>query len=122
MNDQIQRQLAQRIEAFAADVTNILQRAVADSVSDALGGASARGGRGAVARRGARAGARSSKVSPEALLREVEREGGRRIEQIADSLGVASKPLSRVMKKLVADKKVRFTGQARGTKYFPAKK
>lgn len=115
MDSKTQQQLQSRIEEFAKDVTNILQRAVHLAMKDAL----PRGGKGkVVGSRGARRAARS--VTPEALLKEVAREGDRRMEQIADALGAKSRTLLPVMKKLIAEKKVKTTGQARGTKYRAA--
>jgi hypothetical protein len=113
MNDQIQNQLQQRIELFAADVTAILQRAVADSVAQVMKSTP-----------GARAAAPASKpakagrvTEADELLREIKRAGGRRIEELAKALRVPSKSLKAPMKKLLEGNKVKTTGQARGTKY-----
>ncbi len=110
MNEQIRRQLQSRIESFAADVTSILQHAMADAVSGAVraGGAS----KGAATSASLRA-----SVSNDALLREIGKKPGQRIEEIAKILGVNSKSLKAPVARLVKAKKLKKTGQARGTKY-----
>lgn len=111
MNSKTQQQLQSRIEEFAQDITAILQRAVSEAMKDAV----PRGrGKAVAAKKTRRAG---KAVSPEALLKEVAREADRRMEQIADALGTSSKVLLPTMKKLIAEKKIKPTGQARGTKY-----
>lgn len=122
MNVKMQKLLQARIEAFATDVTNILQSAVADAVTEALPKGTRRGsaqlgkkaGRGRGARRAGKA------VSPEVLLKEIAREPDRRMEQISASLGTTSKALVPTVKQLIADKKVKTTGKARGTTYRAA--
>jgi general stress protein YciG len=111
MNEKIQRELQGRIEAFAADVTAVLQRAMVDAVNQALKGSA--GKRGRVSGK--------SKVSDAELLKEIARKGGRRIEEIELSLGAARKSLAPGVKRLLAAKQIRRTGQARGTKYFAGK-
>ena len=121
MNERIQRELQKSVEAFATDVTAILQRAVADAVADALGSTrkvkstvkdapAPRGGKTEAAR-AARA---------DALLREVKRKGGRRMEQIAKSMRTSTKALTSPMGRLLSSKRVKKTGVARGTKYTAA--
>jgi hypothetical protein len=123
MNANTQRELEDRIASFARDITAILQRAVADSVGGALGGGggrsarAAKGGRGKKAGRAAKGGRGGGGPSDEQVLREVTKEGGRRITQIAEAMGVQSADIVKQLKRLVADKKVRTTGQRRGTKY-----
>ena len=117
MSTQIENQLRARIEAFAGDITAILQRAVADSVSQAmsvkLGG---KGGSAALQGRNAKGPA----VGGEALLREVKRKGGRRMEELAVAMRTSTRMLKGPMKQLLATKKIKTTGQARGTKYHAA--
>ena len=127
MNEQIQRRLQERIEAFATDVTSILKDAVADAVAEALGARHARSTAGrAEARRGTKrdkAGRRTrAQVQREAdaLLREVKRKSGQRMEQIAKNLRVSTKALALPMQALLKAKKVKKTGVARGTMYRAA--
>jgi hypothetical protein len=121
MNERIQRELQDRIEAFATDVTAILQRAVADAVTEALGGArrASTSATGATTPRGGKTEAARA-AGAEALLREVKRKGGRRIEEIAKSLRTSTKALKSPMGRLLKAKRVKRTGQARGTKYTAA--
>lgn len=109
MNEQIRRQLQSRIESFAADVTAILQQAMADAVTGAV--------RSGVAARGAKPAPSGASVSNDALLREIGKKPGLRLEQIAKGLGVNSKSLKAPVARLVKAKKLKKSGQARGTKY-----
>lgn len=125
MNEKIQRELHNRIEAFAAEITEILQRAVAGSVAEVLGGPvktrpSARAGVKAVnAPAVTRAKARAV-MDRDVLLREVRRQGGRRMEELGKALRATTKVLRGPMKQLIAEKKVKTSGQARGTRYRAA--
>ena len=51
------------------------------------------------------------------LHKEIKRKGGRRIEQIAESMGVSTKELALPVKKLMAGKKLKTKGQRRGMTY-----
>ncbi|MCC7073580.1 MAG: hypothetical protein IT383_19885 [Deltaproteobacteria bacterium] len=112
MNEQVKRQLQARIESFAADITAVLQAAVADAVSNAVGA-----GRAKVTRVAAKPGADRSPVGAAALLREIARRPGLRVEQIAKNIGVPSKSLKAPVAQLVKAKKLKKSGAARGTKY-----
>jgi hypothetical protein len=125
MNAQVQRALQERIEAFAADVTKILQDAVAVAVAEAFDAVPTSRRGSALRPRLTDAGGRRSRARmqqiTDALLKEVQRQGGRRMEQIAESMGLKeTKPLVTPMKKLLAAKKVKKRGQARGTTYRAA--
>ena len=102
MNEQVKRQLQARIESFAADITAILQAAVADAVSSALGAARAKPTPVAAKRRAGR-----PTVEPTALLGEIARRPGPRIEEIAKNLGVPSKSLKAPVARLVKAKKLK---------------
>lgn len=112
MNEKLQRQLQSRIESFAADITTVLQAAVADAVSSALGA-----GRAKPTPVAAKRGAGRSTVETTALLREIARKPGLRIEEIAKNLGVPSKSLKAPVARLAKAKKLKKSGVARGTKY-----
>lgn len=124
MNERIQRELQGRIEAFAVDVTAILQRAVADAVAEAIGSPARGASRTSVSAKSKDAAGRRTRqrVQQEAgtLLKEVQRKGDRRMEEIAKSLRTSTKALVTPMKKLLAAKKVKKSGLARGTKYRAA--
>lgn len=113
MDDTIQKALRARIDAFATDITALLTDAVAQSVQNALGSS----------RRGAKASSAKSAsrraVSTDELLRALAKGGdtGLRMEEVARSMAVSTKSLVRPMKALLAAKKVKRSGQARGTKY-----
>jgi len=47
---------------------------------------------------------------------------GKRIEEIGKALSIATSELTRPMKKLLEDGKLRAVGQRRATRYYPAKK
>lgn len=131
MNEHVQRRLQECIEGFAAQVTEILKDAVADGVASALGGsrraqAPVQRGRGrpkarskAVDKAGRRTRERVQQEA-DALLKEVQRKGGRRAEQIAKSMRTSTKALVTPMKKLLAAKRVKKSGVARGTTYRAA--
>ena len=147
MNDQIQRELQARIEAFASDVTTILQKAVADAVAAVLAategssvGRTTRLGPGKQVASRSPKGSKSAqkkrvtKSSPptkktarragtgapfdaQALLREVERKPDQRMEELAKALRTTTQRLGEPMKTLLAAKAVKKAGQARGTTY-----
>jgi hypothetical protein len=130
MNQALQSELHKRIEAFASDITAVLQRAVADAVAQALRGTSsvtfagprARGGRagskGAGRTAGAKSASRRMNLSAADLYAELVRDGGRNIEKIAEALQTSTSVVGPLLKALLAEGRVRRTGQARGTKYF----
>lgn len=121
MSTNLENELRTRIEAFANDITAILQRAVATSVADALKVGPGRAGSAAAKGRAARGQARSAAqdgAARAALLREIQRKGGRRMEELSKAMRTPSKVLRGSIKALLADKKIKTTGQARGTKYF----
>ena len=73
-------------------------------------------------RRAGKAGGRGGRGPSEAglderLYREIKKQGGRRLEELAVALGVDSKRLKLPARRLVAEKRVKKSGQARGTKY-----
>lgn len=119
MTQSIQSQLQERIEQFAADLTAILQQAVKESVAATLTPSGARGAGNRVTK-GAASPSRkqaAKAISEADLIREVKRAGGRRIEEIAKSLSMPTGSIVPTMKKLIADKKIKTAGQARGTRY-----
>lgn len=118
MNQRIQRELQESVEDFGSDVTALLTRAVAEAVAEVLAGArvkKAASPRNAATRR-PKSG-RGSSYDVDKLFVEVQRQGGRRMEQIAKSLRTSTKSLTLPMKKLIAAKKVKASGMARGTNY-----
>jgi len=126
MNNTLQAELQKRIEAFASDITSVLQRAVADAVAGALTGAPAAKATSTAARSTktkakpakAEAGrAHRSSISAGELYAMLLTNGNRNIEKIAQGLGVKTATIAPLLRTLVEQGSVRRTGQARGTKY-----
>lgn len=138
MKNDLDSQIQRRIEEFAREMSDLMRQAALESVRDALGG----GGTSAPApRRGRPAGKKSSgtssapkkarkskrggkrtaeelKALEENFLKEVKKQGGRRIEEISKELGVSTKDLALPVRKLMAEKQIKTTGQKRATRYF----
>src|SRR5687768_8154564 len=136
VNDQIR----DRVEAFAAELTELIRAAAMETVASALGESAVGGGRGrgrgrraaAVVVRGGRRGARAAsrekgaKRPPQEIEKLTAKLGdyvksnpGQRIEQIAKGMGTSTKELNLPVKKLIATKALKTRGQKRATQYFP---
>jgi hypothetical protein len=138
VNDQIR----DRVEAFAAELAELIRAAAMETVASALGEGNVGGGRGrgrgrgraaaVVAVRGGRRGARASsrekgaKRPPQEIEKLTSKLGdyvksnpGQRIEQIAKGMGTSTKELNLPVKKLIATKAIKTRGQKRATQYFP---
>ena len=134
-------EIKERIAAFAEELTALVKRAALEKVGEALGGvplaaAAARGGTALGRRRAPAAPSRGAagaprrrkkgeKRSPEALetltsqlMNEIKSKPGRRIEEIAESMGISTKELTLPAKKLIKSKKVSTKGEKRATRYF----
>jgi len=136
-----EQQIQARIENFVEELSALVKQAALESVSQALTGSRA-AGRGisirnrdrdpkpaAIAKRNLRhrPGPRGPKRSPEALaqlqsalLEEIQLNPGQRMEQLGDSLGVQTKDLDLIIKKLIAAKRIKKKGRTRATTYFAA--
>jgi hypothetical protein len=139
-----QDEIRARVETFTADIAGLIRRAAVDAVKEilnanaptprphrrhfaAVGAAkSAPAPKRAPAIRGAKR-APGQKRDPKELAKLVDRlathiaaKPGQRIEQIGQSLGLATKELSLPAKKLIAAKRIKTKGQKRSTQYFPA--
>lgn len=140
MTNQMQMQIQKLVDSFASEFIELYRQAVAEAVDEALGLAPM-----LERRRTRRTAPRSTKKartmrarphraesgfyrrSPEELeelqsrlLREVKKKGGRRIEEIADSMGEDTRTLTLPMKKLISDRKIKTAGQKRATRYSAA--
>lgn len=112
-----QAQIEALVASFTADLTRVMQ----DAVSEALRGTgTAKAGKKTTAARRAGGRASSDTALDERLFREIKKQGGRRLEELAVSLNVDSKRLKLPARRLVAAKRVKKSGQARGTKYRAA--
>ena len=126
--------LRARIESFTADLANIVRATALEAVSTALGAPSVPAKRGpgrpvksgtpspivAPKRRGKRAKRTTEDVAKmgEAVVAHVAKNPGVSVEQIKKALGVETKDLQLPIVRMVAAKKLKTTGQKRGTKYF----
>lgn len=136
MTQDIQSQIKARIDAFTMDISKLLAQAAQDAVA-AAAQASANGAASAKAAP-AKAGKRATKKADaapkkaaakaseadseldERLFREVKKQGGRRLEELAVALGIDSKDLKFPARRLLEAKRLKKSGKARGTKYRAA--
>lgn len=126
----VESEIRARVEAFAADLVNLIKSSALDVVHEALG--QPQDGR----RRGSLGGAavsllsgreKGAKRDPQVLEALVEKLGafviknpGKRIEEIGSELAIATKELALPVKKLIASKRITTKGQRRATTYYPA--
>ena len=145
----IDSQIQARIDEFVQELSGLIREAALEAVQEALGGtatpakrgpgrrkgvtrkkAAKRGGRKKAAKRATRktskkAGARKKRSSAavqkiaERALAHVKKKPGVGAIEIAKALRMTSKDVQRPLQILMAEKKVRTTGQRRGTKYHP---
>jgi hypothetical protein len=117
------------------DISKLLAQAAQDAVAAAAhasanGTASAKASPAKAAKRGAKkadaAPKKAAKASEadseldERLYREVKKQGGRRLEELAVALGIDSKELKFPARRLLDAKRLKKSGKARGTKYRAA--
>ena len=135
--------IAARVREFVADLEKLVVAAALESVQDALGGRPQASKPAAAAPKKARA--KAAPAAPAATPSGKRKKGqkrtpaelaavrnrleafvsanpGKRIEEIGKALSMPTAELSRPMKKLIDAGTVRFTGERRATRYFPAKK
>lgn len=136
MTNSIRQQIDARVQAFVTELSDMARAAALEAVQGALGGGSAPVRRGPGRPRGSGAGKKtaaparparrakgarrsSSDVDSTAnqLLTFVKSNDGKRLEEIARAMKVASADLKLPVKKLIAAKSLRTTGAKRGTKY-----
>jgi hypothetical protein len=130
----IDKQLVKLVTAFVAELRMVVETATRDEVADALrkavGNGAPRGGRGA-GRGGKRAvvvdtGSRFKRTprqmegQAEKLYDYVKSHPGERMEQICDGLGMKTNLLQPLAKRLLAEKRLKAKGKARGTTYTVA--
>jgi hypothetical protein len=118
------------IEALVREFASKLEGVVRSQVVQELDAAvqAALGGRALASRGSSRAmESRSGKRSPEELaktadrlLRHIKSNPGQRAEQIAEGVGTSTKALALPLRKLVAEKRLKTKGVARGTTYTVA--
>ena len=121
--DNLQHQVNARVEAFVAEITELARAAAYQALSAGLDTPIASGRGATAAMRGRKGGKRTAEEiaqMAEAFLSHVTANPGRRMEQIAKELGLATPELTLPVKKLLADGKLRVEGQKRATEYYPA--
>jgi len=126
-------QLRARIDSFVADISNLVRAAALDAVASALGSpapAPAKRGPGRPPKAAASAApaprkGKRGKRTPEDVAKMGEvgvaygaKNPGQSVEQIKKALGVEKKDLQLPIIRLIEAKKLKTTGQRRGTKYF----
>lgn len=141
-------EIRSRIEAFAADLTDLVQKAALEAVVSALGGPraasrpfAAPAGRAAahpaskavaakaapvVAKKASGSRPKGAKRLPTEIVKTTQRLSdfirstpGQGIEAIGKSLAIATKDLTLPIKKLLAEGSIVAKGERRATKYFP---
>ncbi len=131
----IDQQIADRVDAFVADLTDLIRQSAVEAVRETLEGS-------APARRALRAPRASAAAAPARSPRPAKRGGGRirrtaadldelcktildylgsnpasGVEQIAAGTGIPSAELKRPIVQLLENKSIKKKGQRRGTKY-----
>lgn len=129
----LDQQIRSRIDAFIEELSTLVREAALESVQAALGAGPARGpGRprkaaapasGDIRRRAVRRGRGGKRTSEEIdalavkLHAYVKSNPGNTIERIGKAIAIDTKELKLPVIKLLAEKKLKTTGQRRGTKY-----
>ena len=134
----IQKQIQDRVQSFVNELTGLIRQAGLEAVQDALGGVApkrrgrprkakkAPARRKAVKRKAKKTGKRAKRSGAQVeaiaarVLAHVKKKPGQSVTEIAKTLRRTPKDLQLPIRKLIADKKLRTTGQRRGTKYFAA--
>lgn len=134
MANNIHQQVEARVQAFVSELSELVRAAALEAVSDALGGTAPAG-----ARRGRPKGAKGKSTTAVAakphgkrgkrtseqvdqmaaqIYEHVKKHPGASVELMAKAFKHPSKVLTLPIAKLMASKKLKTTGQKRGTKYF----
>lgn len=120
----LEGQIRACIDSFVEELTALVRQAAVESVREALGSAPSAKRRGraraAAGRKRLRRSATSLDSLSSRLLSHVKANPGQGITEIAAALGATSKELRLPVQKLLGEKKLRTTGQRRGTKYRAA--
>jgi hypothetical protein len=123
----IEKQIDKMVVDFASDLRELVRRAVLDQVEAALaevtdlkGRARAVAGRGRAVGRGGKRSPKEIEATTKKLLGHIEQNPNQRMEQISSALGIRTTLLQPCIKQLVADKRIKTRGKARGTTYIAA--
>jgi hypothetical protein len=125
----LQSEIRSRIDAFAAELTSMVRQAAFESLQSALGAnggagpmtaaattGGRRGRRKGAGRRGARA-AGNVEAMASKVLTHLQSNDGQGVSEIARALGTSSDAVKPAITKLLEEKKLRKSGQRRGTRY-----
>ncbi|MCP3920043.1 MAG: hypothetical protein GY711_31320 [bacterium] len=135
MASTIEARIRDSVDAFVAELTDLVRDAALESVHEALTGTSASATRRsssptrkpsstprtAKVRRGSRRSAGDVEATQRAVVDYVRANKGCSVTDIASATGLSTKDLQLPMRKLVADGKLRTTGQRRGTRYLTSR-
>ena len=132
-----EKQVQDRVQSFVNELTGLIRQAGLEAVQEAMGGAAAPKRRGrprktkkaparrkAVKRKAKKTGKRTKRSGAQVeaiaarVLAHVKKKPGQSVTEIAKTLRRTPKDLQLPIQKLIAGKKLRTTGQRRGTKYF----
>jgi hypothetical protein len=125
----VDSEIRARVEAFAADLIDLIKSSALEVVHAALGQPADARRRGSLVGVAGRLPGREkgAKRDPQVLDALVERlsafvikNPGKRIEEIGSELAIATKELALPVKKLIAAKRITTKGQRRATTYYPA--
>ena len=128
----IDKQLVKLVTAFVAELRMVVETATRDEVADALRKAVGNGAARAVRGRGGKRVAivdassrfkrtpRQMEGQAEKLYDYIKSHPGERMEQICDGLGMKTNLLQPLAKRLLAEKRLKAKGKARGTTYTVA--
>ncbi|MEE8467397.1 MAG: hypothetical protein V3T22_03020 [Planctomycetota bacterium] len=131
-NHHLDSQIRACINSFVDELSTLVKQAAVESVREALEGPSTPARRGpgrprkataVISRPKKRRKRRSSGAVDSAakrILAQIQANPGQGVGQIGASLRLTSKDLRLPILKLLEDKKIKTTGQRRGTKYFTA--
>ncbi len=131
----IDKIIRERVDGFVAELSELIRQAAHQRLSEALdtsagGGRPRRGGapQASVEKRLVKR-SKGQKRAPaemdrllKAIVAAVQTQPGIRADQIAQSLGLATRDTSLPIKKLLTDKVLTKKGQKRATQYFPGRR
>lgn len=129
----VEQQIRARVDAFVAELSELVKQAALERLTDALGtsaqgqGAS-KGKRGkaagrspALSKKGGKRTAEELEAFSDRILATIKAQPGIRADQIAAELGLVTREVVLPIKKLLATKTVTKKGQKRATAYFPGR-
>lgn len=129
----VEQQIRARVDAFVAELSELLKQAALERLTDALGAsplargagkgkrAKAAGRAPALSKKGGKRTAKELEAFSDRILATIKSQPGIRADQIATELGLVTREVVLPIKKLLATKTVTKKGQKRATAYFPGR-